>query len=225
MQASGHRGDLSRDFSRRDAARAVQKRGTKFSDDRNLCELLLARIDRLKDALDEVERSHLGRHLGYCGFNDVKSASVLPRALYQLSANRIGAIIALERDISLQNYAESGTLLDAELSVPLLLSIFYPATPLHDGAVIVRGKRVLAAGCILPLSGGRGHLNEGGRGARHRAGVELSEATDAIVLIVSEETGTVSLALGGRLYDEPLLEAYAGGRRTADRWGYESAAH
>lgn len=218
MQASGHREDLSRDFSRRGAARSVQKRGTKFSDDRNLCELLLARIDRLKDALDEVERSHLGRHLGYCGFNDVKSAPVLPRALYQLSASRAGAMIAIERDMSLEDYTETGTRVDAEFSVPLLLSIFYPATPLHDGAVIVRGKRVLAAGCILPLSGGRGHLNEGGRGARHRAALELSEATDAIVLIVSEETGKVSLALGGRLFDEPLLEACVGDARAAGRW-------
>jgi diadenylate cyclase len=114
-----------------------------------------------------------------------------------LAERRIGAIIAVERATGLEEYVESGRILDARLSPDLLLSIFTPKTPLHDGAVIVRRDRIVAAGCFLPLSE---NIELTPRvGTRHRAALGISEQTDAVVLLVSEETGDVEIAFDGRL--------------------------
>ena len=124
-----------------------------------------------------------------------------------LSRDRIGALIVFERDTLLGNYLKSGTVLDAEVSSQLLRSIFYPKTALHDGAVILRQGKVAAAGCVLPLTENNHISSE--LGTRHRAGIGMSEASDAIVVIVSEETGTISLAKGGMLkrhLSPPMLE-------------------
>lgn len=173
------------------------------------CELtqaLLARVTRLRDTLDEVERSLQQKHLNCCVFPQLQGAGEIVGAIHELSVNRIGALIAVEREMSLEDYARSGTMLDAQLSASLLLSLFYPGNPLHDGAVIIRGDKILAAGCILPLSANHATFRARGLGTRHQAAVGLSQVSDAIVFIVSEQTGKISMALGGQLFhDHPKL--------------------
>ena len=121
----------------------------------------------------------------------------LVRASDSLAGRRIGALIVLERSTGLRQYAELGVALDALVSADLLTSIFLPYSPLHDGAVFVQGARIVAAGCFLPLS----RNTQVGRalGTRHRAALGIAEETDAIALVVSEETGRMSLAWAGRL--------------------------
>lgn len=110
----------------------------------------------------------------------------------------VGALIVLERETPLGGYAESGVRLDAELNAPLLRTIFTKNTPLHDGAVVVRQGRVVAANCLLPLSENVEACR--GMGTRHRAAIGLSEQTDAVTVVVSEETGAISAAMGGRIH-------------------------
>ena len=118
-------------------------------------------------------------------------------ALRMLSEQRQGAIVAIEREIGLGNYVESGIPLDAEVSYDLLVSVFWPGSPLHDGAVVIQQDRVAAAACFLPLTvNPRVSKN---LGSRHRAAIGLSEETDAVALVVSEETGLLSLVLDGQI--------------------------
>lgn len=122
-----------------------------------------------------------------------------------LASRRFGALIVFERREGLRNYAEAGIQIDALLSYDLLLNIFTPDTPLHDGAVIVQGERIAAAACFLPLSTDSELSKEAG--SRHRAALGISEETDAVALVVSEETGRLSLAIEGRL--EPVADGKA----------------
>lgn len=122
---------------------------------------------------------------------------VIARAAAVLSRARTGAIVVFERGTGLEEYVESGRVIDAQASVELLLSIFTPKAPLHDGAAIVRGGRIVAAGCFLPLS--ERATDDRRIGTRHRAALGISEQTDAVALLVSEETGDVELASDGRL--------------------------
>ena len=117
--------------------------------------------------------------------------------LTNLSRRRVGALIVCERKTGLQDVIETGISIDSQISSALLENIFEPNTPLHDGAVVIRGSRVMAAACILTLTEGQGISHE--LGTRHRAALGVSETTDAVVLIVSEETGIISMAKGGRL--------------------------
>lgn len=119
------------------------------------------------------------------------------RAVESMSKVKMGALIAIERDASLQSIADTGTPLDAELSPMLLESLFYPKSTLHDGAVVVRDNRIVAAACLLPLS--QNPDVDKRLGTRHRAALGLSEETDALAVVVSEETGAISTALAGRL--------------------------
>ena len=114
-----------------------------------------------------------------------------------MSKERVGVLLIFERATSLEDYFKTGTLLDAKTSEQLLRNLFFPKASLHDGAVIIRGGRVAAAGCVMPLSENP-HLSSD-LGTRHRAGVGTSEVSDAVVVIVSEETGTISVAVGGML--------------------------
>jgi diadenylate cyclase len=114
-----------------------------------------------------------------------------------LASQRIGAIIAVEREIGLRNYIESGIPLDARLTYDLLVTIFQPGSPLHDGAVIIQEDRVAAAACFLPLTVNPRVSRE--LGTRHRAAIGLTEECDAVAVVVSEETGAISLALDGRI--------------------------
>ena len=123
--------------------------------------------------------------------------SEIIQTIMDLSKRRVGALIVFEQQTGLQDVVETGTRLNAEISAPLLENIFEPNTPLHDGAVVIRDTEIIAAACILPLAEASGVSRE--LGTRHRAALGISESTDAIVLVVSEETGIVSLARDGEL--------------------------
>ena len=114
-----------------------------------------------------------------------------------MSQERVGALIVFERDSRLDDYMKTGTTIDGQVSEQLLRNIFFPKAALHDGAMIIRAGRVAAAGCVLPLSDSKRLSAD--LGTRHRAGVGMSEASDAVVVIVSEETGAISVAVGGML--------------------------
>jgi diadenylate cyclase len=114
-----------------------------------------------------------------------------------LAAQRTGAIVVVERDMGLRSYIETGIALDAYVTYDLLISIFNPGTPLHDGAVIVQGNRVAAAACFLPLTVNPQLSRE--LGSRHRAAIGVTEDTDALAVVVSEETGVISLVVSGRI--------------------------
>src|SRR5438128_3115504 len=120
------------------------------------------------------------------------------------SQNQTGALIVIERDIGLRTYVESGVPLDARISYDLLATIFRPSAPLHDGAVIVQGERVAAAACFLPLS--MNPVLSTQLGTRHRAGIGITEETDAIAVIVSEESGAISLAVAGKIERDISVE-------------------
>lgn len=130
-------------------------------------------------------------------------------SLEQLSDTKTGALIAIERQTGLEEYCETGTMLNADISAKLIFSIFNTKSPLHDGAVIIKDFRIAAASCYLPLSENVENKNKTGKkgyGTRHRAAIGLSEQTDAVVLIVSEETGNVSVAHNGRIVTVKDLE-------------------
>ena len=119
------------------------------------------------------------------------------KACEVMSRERVGALIVFARDARLEEYFKTGTRIDGEVSEQLIRNIFFPKAALHDGAMIIRDGRVAAAGCVLPLSDS--NRLSADLGTRHRAGVGISEASDAVVVIVSEETGTISVAVGGML--------------------------
>ena len=131
----------------------------------------------------------------------------LARACARMAERRYGALIVLERKTGLQDYVDTGVHLDATVTAETLVTIFFPNTPLHDGAVIVRGNRIVAAACILPLAETIPDYPK--LGTRHRAAVGITEETDSLAIVVSEQTGTISLAQGGRLsrsFDEVRLK-------------------
>ena len=154
----------------------------------------------------EIRRalSRIGRNLSLMKFashNTKAEHDDIVMAAEYFSQNRIGALLVVARQAGLQTYIESGIPLDAKLSYDLLLSIFRPGSPLHDGAAIIEGSRVAAAGCFLPLS--LNPMISKQLGTRHRAAIGVTEDSDAIVVIVSEETGSISLASAGAI--EPNL--------------------
>ncbi len=127
-----------------------------------------------------------------------KVADEIVRAVTSMSKNRIGALIAVEREVSLKPQIESGILLDGVMSSELLITIFMPNTPFHDGGVIVQGNRVVAVGCLFPLS--QSKTLSKALGMRHRAALGMSEEADALVIVVSEESGAISLMNGGKVF-------------------------
>ena len=153
----------------------------------------------LRKALERMGRTRVFRKNAKKGTNEEKDTiiSEIIQTIMDLSKRRVGALIVFEQQTGLQDVIETGTCLNAEISAPLLENIFEPNTPLHDGAVVIRDAEVMAAACILPLAEASGVSRE--LGTRHRAAVGISENTDAIVLVVSEETGIVSLARDGAL--------------------------
>jgi len=121
----------------------------------------------------------------------------ISQACQRLSERRHGALIVLERETGLQEYIDTGTRVNGKVSVELLLTIFFPNTVLHDGAVIIRGDEIVAAGCVLPLAGDM--MPDRQLGLRHRAAVGVTTETDAVSIVVSEETGIISIAHNGRM--------------------------
>lgn len=142
----------------------------------------------------------LGQHRFLNQFFTVEEKGVLPeiiKSASRLADKGIGAIIVLEKDMGLKNYIETGTKIDSGVTAELIETIFTPASPLHDGAVIIQNDRLAAAGCILPLT--QDQRLSVALGTRHRAAIGLTEETDAIVIVVSEETQTISYAENGKL--------------------------
>jgi diadenylate cyclase len=143
--------------------------------------------------------ARLGRHR-FFGFSELERREVADEillAMSQLSQQRFGALIVVERNIGLLTFIESGVNLDARISRDLLLAIFHPKGALHDGAVIVHGGRIVAAGCFLPLTTNPALTAK--LGTRHRAAIGVCEETDCVALVVSEETGRISVAWGGEI--------------------------
>ena len=152
-----------------------------------------------RKALERMGRSRVFQKNTRNAVNEERDTilSEIIQTIMDLSKRRVGALIVFEQQTGLQDVIETGTRLNAEISAPLLENIFEPNTPLHDGAVVIRDNEIMAAACILPLAEARGVSRE--LGTRHRAAVGISENTDAIVLVVSEETGIVSMARDGEL--------------------------
>ncbi len=160
--------------------------------------LFQAEIRRALEQIGRAGSTRLDRIRSGKGLKtDTSVVAEIVSALVSLSRRRVGALIVIEQHTGLQDVIESGTHIDAEISAALIENIFEPNTPLHDGAMIIRGYRIEAAACILTLSEDTTISRE--LGTRHRAALGISETTDCITLIVSEETGIISMARGGRL--------------------------
>lgn len=156
----------------------------------------------LRNVLERVGRSKAGKLMDiFSGANDgekaLKVIDELCEAAENLSRTKTGALIVIERQTKLGDVIRTGSIINADMSAPLLENIFVPNTPLHDGAVIVRDDRIYVAGCLLPLTSNSNLSLE--LGTRHRAALGISEASDAMVIVVSEETGKISIAINGTL--------------------------
>lgn len=169
----------------------------------------------LRRALDYLGRSKLGlRQVNISTEYNMDIVNEIVKSIEYFSERKEGAILVIERETALDDIAETGTMLDTKISSEAINNIFYKGAPLHDGAVIVRGDRLLAAGCVLPLTQNQNLSRD--LGTRHRAGIGISEVSDALVLIVSEETGIISIARDGKLsrfldlksVQKQLLDAY-----------------
>ncbi len=169
----------------------------------------------LRRALEFLGRGRFaGRGFSVEGERVSAVVDTLVCSIEYMAARKIGAIMIIENETALQDVAETGTLLDAKLTEPLLENIFCKGSPLHDGAAIIRENRVLAAGCVLPLTENPNLSKD--LGTRHRAAIGISEISDALVIVVSEETGIISIARDGKLsrfldlksVEKILLELY-----------------
>lgn len=152
----------------------------------------------LRRGLEYLGRSKFSNVLSEVDKEEAKyMVGQLVEAIDSMSVSRTGALIVIEREISLSDIVETGTVIDAVISAQMVGNIFYEGAPLHDGALIIRGNRLYAAGCVLPLTQNK-NLNKE-LGTRHRAGIGITENSDALVIIVSEETGIISVAQNGKL--------------------------
>ena len=154
----------------------------------------------LRRVLDHLGSVKLAGFLGVEKKKSQEMESIITQtvmACEAMSKERTGALIVLARENRLEEYIKAGTVLDAQVSEQLIRNVFFPKAALHDGAMIIRDGKLTAAGCVLPLS--NSHRLSADLGTRHRAGVGMSELSDAVVVIVSEETGTISVAVGGML--------------------------
>ena len=153
----------------------------------------------LRRGLERMGRGGLlNGHIGKLDKGNAKRVTdEFVEAIDMFSETRTGALIVIEREVSLGDIAETGTIVDAEVSAEMLGNIFYKGAPLHDGAVIIRDGRIFAAGCVLPLTASLELSKD--LGTRHRAAIGITENSDAVTLIVSEENGVISVARGGRL--------------------------
>ncbi len=195
-------------FSLFDQARAAYAKAAFLSEEQ--FELLLrvfpsfaaavpfSRNEKARRALEQIGRGRLFRKHGELDEYEVdEMVNSITSAAIVMGRRKIGALIVIEREIGLEERIETGVAIDGLISDSLLLNIFEKDTPLHDGAVIIRGNRIAAASCLLPLTEMRNLSQE--LGTRHRAALGISEQSDAVILVVSEETGTISLARNGTL--------------------------
>ena len=152
----------------------------------------------IRRVLEQLGRGAKMEHFQSDGEENQRIISEITQCLTSLSRRRVGALIVFERRTGLMDVMETGTRLDSTISAPLLENIFEPNTPLHDGAVIIRGTRIVSAACMLTTLSESNAITRD-LGTRHRAAIGISETTDALVLIVSEETGVISMARDGKL--------------------------
>lgn len=152
----------------------------------------------IRRALERLGRAGLALNFRAREEEALPIADILASATQRLSERRHGGLIVIERQVGLKDYADTGIRLDAVTTVEVLLQIFYPNTPLHDGAVILKQDRVVAAACIMPLTSGE-NLTDRQMGLRHRAALGITEVSDAVAVVISEETGGISVAHNGRM--------------------------
>lgn len=161
----------------------------------------------IRRALEQLGRGKIfQRSTGQLEDEQTRLIEAMKKAVSYMAKRRIGALISIENETGLTEYIETGIKLNAELTSELLINIFIPNTPLHDGAVIVQKDKIISAACYLPLSESSFISKE--LGTRHRAAVGLSEVTDAVTIVVSEETGAVSLTRNGNLYRNLSIEEF-----------------
>ncbi|MCQ2546888.1 MAG: diadenylate cyclase CdaA [Clostridia bacterium] len=186
--------------------------------------VLIVLQPELRRALEFMGRGRIVSGLGQGDKeNSKRIVSAITNTVEKFSNEKTGALIVFERQTMLEDYAESGTVLNARITEQLLGNIFYEGAPLHDGAVIINGPNIYAAGCVLPLSRSQNISKD--LGTRHRAGLGITENSDALVIIVSEETGIISMAEDGRLerfldvktVEKKLLDIYLNEHRTGGR--------
>ena len=177
-----------------------------------LIAILIVFQPELRSVLEKMGGESIKGFKGIREQKDVQGISAmindLSDALVDLSRDKTGALVVIERGTKLGDVTRTGVMVNADMSPFLLKNIFFNKAPLHDGAVVIRGTRICAAGCFLPLSTNNDIIKD--LGTRHRAAIGMSENSDAIVLVVSEETGTISMALEGRLrrdYDQLSLQS------------------
>ena len=169
----------------------------------------------LRNALAQLGRSRLWNV--FARFEESEVVEEIVKAAERLARAKIGGIIAVEREVGLGEYADKGTRFEADVSSDLLTTIFTPYSPLHDGAVLIRGDKIIAAGAPLPLT--QFPVRDKSLGMRHRAAIGLSEETDAYVVVISEETSQISLAIGGQLFrgmDQDRLRAHLSRSRSME---------
>ncbi|MBE9572200.1 MAG: DNA integrity scanning protein DisA nucleotide-binding domain protein [Proteobacteria bacterium] len=168
---------------------------------------LLQKMYEIREGLNQLEQGLLQTHLKCCISPNIKLPGEVVLALSKLSEKRHGAIIVMEHEDNLDEYLQGGAIIEAPVSAPILENIFYPGSPLHDGAVIIRDSNIRKANVLLPLAPHTSELEALGLGSRHRAALGLSQVSDALIIVISEEKGWISMALRGQLY--PNLGTFA----------------
>ncbi len=159
---------------------------------------LFALVVIFQPELRRLFQSFGGPFLFYQRYGKAKTIKRVIKAVAYMAEKQIGALIVFERNIPIINVSEGCVKIDALISPELLITIFYPLTPLHDGAVVIKGNRITYASCVLPLA--KGIELDTKIGTRHRAAIGITQETDAVAVVVSEETGAISLAVGGKLF-------------------------
>ena len=168
---------------------------------------LLQKMYEIRVGLNQLEQDLLQTHLKCCISSNIKVPGEVVIALSTLSNRRHGAIIVMEHEDNLDDHLQGGVIIDAAVSAPILENIFYPGSPLHDGAAIIRDSKIRKVNVLLPLAPHTSELEALGLGSRHRAALGLSQVSDALIIVVSEEKGWISMALQGQLY--PNLGTFA----------------
>ena len=167
----------------------------------------LQKIYEIRAGLNHLEQGLLQTHLKCCISPNIQVPGEVILALSKLSEKRHGGIIVMEHKDDLDGHLQGGVTIDAAVSAPILENIFYPGSPLHDGAVIIRDSKIRKASVLLPLAPHASELDALGLGSRHSAALGLSQVSDALIIVVSEEKGWISMALRGQLY--PNLGTFA----------------
>jgi diadenylate cyclase len=168
---------------------------------------LLQKMYEIRVELKQLEQGLLQTHLKCCISSRIKVPAEVVLALSKLSEKRHGVIIVIEHEDNLEDHLQGGVIIDAAVSAAILENIFYPGSPLHDGAMIIRNSKIRKVNVLLPLAPHTPELEALGLGSRHRAALGLSQVSDALIIVVSEEKGWISIAFQGQLY--PNLGTFA----------------